>query len=325
MPDRFARLLHPLFLAALAALVVNDHVLKAAAPGVVTGKLSDLAGLVVLPVLACAAWNVASRRRAWAVHAAVGAAFAAFQWVPSGAVVGAGAALGLRLTHTPDPTDLLALAVLPVGVRLACAERVSWPPRPRRTLARAVCAASVLAVLGTSQLPPEVLVAGPVLRAPTGGAALDELDRRLREVGIRAADTDSLTEQETAAAIAADVDSARASDAAYVRDYVARWTAYLDSLSVATRDQGRRSYDAYLDQRPRAPHPAYVRMETQWDSLSQILSVEVYDPAQWNQDTGFDTPWWRRREPAFRELALDRLLWPLQDADLRGDYWPRED
>ena len=38
-------LFHPVTLAALALLVVNDRVLKGALPGAVTGKLSDVAGL----------------------------------------------------------------------------------------------------------------------------------------------------------------------------------------------------------------------------------------------------------------------------------------
>src|SRR5262245_28812425 len=53
---RFAVLLHPLFLCALALLLVNDHLLKGAGilPGAITGKLSDLAGLIVAPVLVAA-------------------------------------------------------------------------------------------------------------------------------------------------------------------------------------------------------------------------------------------------------------------------------
>ncbi len=44
-------LLHPLAFASLACLLVNDHVLKLRAPGVVSGKLSDCAILVVGPLL----------------------------------------------------------------------------------------------------------------------------------------------------------------------------------------------------------------------------------------------------------------------------------
>ena len=47
-------LLHPVSLAAIALLIVNDHVLKAAWPGLVTGKLSDVAGLVFFPLFLAA-------------------------------------------------------------------------------------------------------------------------------------------------------------------------------------------------------------------------------------------------------------------------------
>ncbi|MCZ7683483.1 MAG: hypothetical protein M5U28_33725 [Sandaracinaceae bacterium] len=59
MPERASResdaiaLRHPLWWASLALLVANDHWLKGAdlLPGWLTGKLSDLAGLIVAPVL----------------------------------------------------------------------------------------------------------------------------------------------------------------------------------------------------------------------------------------------------------------------------------
>jgi hypothetical protein len=51
-------LLHPLAMAALVLLIINDHVLKDLAAGPLTGKLSDLAGLVVLPLLLLGAWEV---------------------------------------------------------------------------------------------------------------------------------------------------------------------------------------------------------------------------------------------------------------------------
>lgn len=50
-------LLHPLALAAIALLIVNDHVLKVAAPGLVTGKLSDFAGLAFFPLLLVGLWE----------------------------------------------------------------------------------------------------------------------------------------------------------------------------------------------------------------------------------------------------------------------------
>jgi hypothetical protein len=47
-------LLHPVHLGALVTLGLNDHWFKAMWPGPVTGKLSDIAGLVVLPVVVVA-------------------------------------------------------------------------------------------------------------------------------------------------------------------------------------------------------------------------------------------------------------------------------
>jgi hypothetical protein len=52
-------LLHPLALAAIGVLLLNDHVLKDAAPGLVTGKLSDVAGLAFFPLVLLGAWEVA--------------------------------------------------------------------------------------------------------------------------------------------------------------------------------------------------------------------------------------------------------------------------
>lgn len=51
-PERVpaATLLHPLSVSCLLVLVVNDHVLKRACPGIVTGKLSDFSGLFLLPL-----------------------------------------------------------------------------------------------------------------------------------------------------------------------------------------------------------------------------------------------------------------------------------
>jgi len=51
-------LVHPVPLAALALLLVNDHVLKASHPGWLSGKLSDVAGLVLLPFVLLAAWDL---------------------------------------------------------------------------------------------------------------------------------------------------------------------------------------------------------------------------------------------------------------------------
>lgn len=59
-------MLHPAPLLALALLIVNDHVLKGLAVGtpfdVVTGKLSDVAGLAMFPVLLVSLVEIFTRR-----------------------------------------------------------------------------------------------------------------------------------------------------------------------------------------------------------------------------------------------------------------------
>ncbi|MEA2581878.1 MAG: hypothetical protein QOE83_2770 [Actinomycetota bacterium] len=49
---RWRWLAHPIFLASVATLAINDHVLKGHYPSWWTGKLSDIAGVVVVGMLA---------------------------------------------------------------------------------------------------------------------------------------------------------------------------------------------------------------------------------------------------------------------------------
>ena len=83
-------ILHPLSLAAIGLLVLNDHVLKHTWPGFVTGKLSDFAGLAFFPLFLQAVWEVAtrspsrSRRVAVVAIIATGIAFALVKtWAPA--------------------------------------------------------------------------------------------------------------------------------------------------------------------------------------------------------------------------------------------------
>ncbi|MGB5169637.1 MAG: hypothetical protein WBN35_10890 [Acidimicrobiia bacterium] len=125
--------INPYFPAALVVLIVNDHVLKAAYPGWLTGKASDFAGLIVFPLMILSAIDLltpipARRARmvAIAVFVATGAVFAAIQLhqgsadvyrvvlgylqFPFRAAFGATRAVAVR--HTADPSDLLGLAAL---------------------------------------------------------------------------------------------------------------------------------------------------------------------------------------------------------------------
>jgi hypothetical protein len=134
-------LLHPGSICALVLLVANDHLFKGSdMPKVLTGKLSDVAGLVLLPLVLTASWewaaeasrkvSASSRIRAVGVATVISViAFTALQvssvasgiyarmlgllqWVP-----GAGLALieGQRSPpvpvpqHVGDPGDLITL------------------------------------------------------------------------------------------------------------------------------------------------------------------------------------------------------------------------
>lgn len=106
----------PLFLAALVVLALNDHVLKGAGtvPTWVTGKASDVAGMLVAPVLLAWCLRVRSQHAFWACHAAVAVVFAALKlFVPVALAWDAlFAVCGVAARTTVDPTDLLALPVL---------------------------------------------------------------------------------------------------------------------------------------------------------------------------------------------------------------------
>jgi len=122
--ERGSGLLHPVALTAIAVLVINDHILKDAYPSWLTGKLSDVAGMIFFPLLVAALlaplarrMRIARDRLITACVIATGVGFAAIKlWEP--ATVLCQHVLGLlQLSPGPvqivrDPTDLLALAAL---------------------------------------------------------------------------------------------------------------------------------------------------------------------------------------------------------------------
>lgn len=149
---------HPLVAGALAVLVLNDHVLKtwSAGQGIlarsVTGKASDVAGVLLLAVLVGA---LTGRRRASVLAVAIG--FTALKLSPAVADL-AVPVLGGR-TRT-DPWDLLALAALWPADRLLgrLGDRPAFDLRPawaslRATLGVAVVVLSVPAMTATSPCP----------------------------------------------------------------------------------------------------------------------------------------------------------------------------
>ena len=107
-----ASLTHPLFLAALAALALNDHLLKGSgAWPALSGKLSDVAGLLVAPLVLAWMARVRTRRGFLACHVAVGLVFALHQ-VPA---IATWLMAWLPVRIWADPTDLYALPALAVS------------------------------------------------------------------------------------------------------------------------------------------------------------------------------------------------------------------
>lgn len=143
---------HPLTVGATAVLLLNDHVLKQAWPGFVTGKLSDVAGLVVAPAVLGLLFGLfdAGRIGAAAATLLTGAGFAWVKLTGTGAEV---ASAAWSVVNGPsvvlaDPSDLLALPALGLAwwswLRVADA-----PPLPDRLAHRLrVIVAVPFAVLG---------------------------------------------------------------------------------------------------------------------------------------------------------------------------------
>lgn len=135
------------FVVSLAALIVNDACLKAAFPGVITGKLSDIAGISVVALLLLARFP----QRRGAVYAGIAVAFAWWKSPLSQPLIDA-----LGLARTVDFTDLVALCVMPACARVALrVEDFKLPGEGLRRLVRLplmVC--TVLALMATSLPPP---------------------------------------------------------------------------------------------------------------------------------------------------------------------------
>lgn len=141
-------LLHPIALTAIAVLVLNDHVLKQAWPGFITGKLSDVAGMVFFPLFLQGLCEIAqawarpgawrpSRRVLVAAAIATAVVFAAvkvfpfagdvyrsglglLQWpwrAAAAALVGEGVPVPARVALVQDAGDLIALPFVLLAVR----------------------------------------------------------------------------------------------------------------------------------------------------------------------------------------------------------------
>lgn len=135
----------PPTLLALLLLLLNDRVWKDQWPGLLTGKLSDFAGLVVAPPLLALTLAVcrAPRPAGWAV-ATTGVAFAIVKATAAGAELASAAwSLVMPSVVRHDPTDLVALPALWVAFRAG-----RWAAHPGPTPHR-----RAMLALGSMALP----------------------------------------------------------------------------------------------------------------------------------------------------------------------------
>jgi hypothetical protein len=173
----------PFFLG-LLALLVNDAWLKQAWPGILTGKLSDFAGIAIVTLLLLAIQPHRPRLM-------IGLIVAGFTWWKSAlsqpAIDAVNQYLSQPIGRVVDYTDLVAFLVIPV-----CAIVASRPndfALPGRSLRRiAVVPIAVMTMLGimaTSQIPG--LRETYQIRAPAGAAEFNrsEVVRIIEEVATR--------------------------------------------------------------------------------------------------------------------------------------------
>ncbi len=173
-------LLHPLWLVSLALLVVNDHVLKGAGlvPAAVTGKLSDVVGMIVAPAVLAALLGVTSRRGWASAHVAVAVVFAAINLSPAcaRAFEQLTALTPLPWAITVDPSDLVVLPFLLVSFvvlgRAMAADERALRTRARNVLQGAALTAGAIACMGTSPPTCDEPECRPQQLPPTEDAAL---------------------------------------------------------------------------------------------------------------------------------------------------------
>ncbi len=117
--DPIRSILSPLWILALGILILNDHFLKAEWSNAFTGKLSDFAGLFLAPVLFAWVLGVKSKRGLYGSGLAVGLVFAGINLSPALALFwDRSLSLIFPYTTTVDPTDLIALIMIPLGIEM---------------------------------------------------------------------------------------------------------------------------------------------------------------------------------------------------------------
>ena len=162
----------PRFAAAVVVLAVNDHLLKGAAPGWLSGKVSDVAGVFVVAVLAA----VVVRTGPAVVVTAAG--FTAIKLSPEAA---AWAAPVLGGVTRQDPTDLVALVGL-IPAPWLMRTRVRQDGRPvGRAMVRAGVLVAVTLTVSATSCAGDPVVAGFVV---SDGVVMAHVDRPYEGEGL---------------------------------------------------------------------------------------------------------------------------------------------
>lgn len=102
-------LLTPLFLLGLAILLLNDFVLKYEYSNVLTGKLSDFAGLFIFPIF----FSAISPKYTKVIYGLTILIFGYWNSAMAHGLIDFFNNTGIQIGRTVDPTDFLAFAVLP--------------------------------------------------------------------------------------------------------------------------------------------------------------------------------------------------------------------
>ncbi|MBM4342628.1 MAG: hypothetical protein FJ100_04545 [Deltaproteobacteria bacterium] len=161
---------------ALAVLVLNDHVWKSGGvlPGAVTGKLSDIAGLVVTPAAVALLLRLRGTQGVGLAHALVGVWFAAINLSDgfAGAWSRGFAAVGVPWHGVVDAPDLWTLPALALSWWLHLPRRAAaLPAYPVRWRVAGLVAAWPALVATEGQPPPNIRVP-PVTSFASFNAAL---------------------------------------------------------------------------------------------------------------------------------------------------------
>jgi len=174
-PSRMNLLATPLFVASISILAVNDFFLKATFHNWLTGKLSDVAGLIACTVFACAIWP--SRR--WVVALTISTAFLLWKSPYSQPIIDLiNSVLPFSIGRTPDYSDLIALP----GVWLACLFIFRLRPWPMRSwIVGAMAVLSLFLFTATSYIPMHRITRTALIPASGDQGTMLDVERQLQD------------------------------------------------------------------------------------------------------------------------------------------------